>query len=229
MTTAIISLALLLSGLLFFVGGYCISSVFYFNKHQVKYSLFRMFPYEFNYPSSFKNNIYGNIAFIIGMLGIVGSGVFCLLKEQTALSVTNIVIIVLLISSTGLICFLFFMPLYYLRTHMIVSSLMMVLSMAIPALISFNAINQLKVALTTANKALSISALVISVLLAIAMLLFTFNPKATYKIYLEKAVDENGQEKVVRPHFIPMAFNEWLSIIIFALSPIGIILLAFIK
>lgn len=226
---AIVSLALFVVGLLFFVGGYYFSGVFYMRRHQVKYSLFRMFPYEFNYPSSFKNNIYGNIAFIVGMIGIVASGAYCLLKGQNSITVTNIVIIVLIISLAGLISFLFFMPLYYLKTHMVVSSLAMVVAMAVPALIGINAVEQLRNALSNTNKALSIIALVMCGLMAIIMLLFTFNPKATYKIYLEKATDENGQEKVVRPKFIPMAFNEWLVIIIFHLSPIGLILLAFIK
>lgn len=223
----VVILSLFLIGLLFFIGGYYFSYVFYQKKHQVKYSCLRMFPYEFNYPSAFKNNVYGNIAFIIGLL--CTSSTFILnLVNGTQINVTNIVLVALSISLIGLICCLLFMPLQFLRIHMITSSLAMVFSMGIPALIIFLAINKLKIVVETSDKALAIASIIVSAILTITMLLFTFNPKATYKIYLEKK-EENGEDKYIRPSFIPMAFNEWLSIFIYLLSPIGLVLLSFIK
>ena len=64
----LIPLILFLAAISFFLGGYFISSTFYYKKHDVKYAITRMFPYEVNYPSTFKNNIYGNIAFIASVV-----------------------------------------------------------------------------------------------------------------------------------------------------------------
>ena len=121
------------------------------------------------------------------------------------------------------------MPLRYLKFHIAISSLAMVFSIGISALICFIAINKLKIVVGNTNQALSIIAIIVSALLGIIMLLFAFNPKATYKIYYEKETDENGNEKLIRPKFIPMAFNEWLTIITFLLSPLGLVILTFIK
>ena len=39
--------------LMFFVYGYLVAKAFYYRKHQEKYVMRRMFPYELNYPDSF--------------------------------------------------------------------------------------------------------------------------------------------------------------------------------
>ena len=224
----LIPLALFVISLLFFVGGYFFSSTFYFHKHQVKYSFKRMFPYEFNYPSSFKNNIYGNIAFIVAILSLLSFYIYWLTINGTT-NVTNIMITALAVSMAGFICCLFFMPLQFLRTHMIISTLAMVISLGIPAMVCFAIMAKYRIVTAQSDQTLCIVGLVLSALLALTMLVFILNPKATYKIYLEKSVNENGQEVMARPKFIPMAFNEWWSIVTFFLSPIGLVIISFIK
>ena len=223
----LIALAIFLVALSFFVGGYFLSSTFYYKKHDVKYAIKRMFPYEFNYPNAFKNNIYGNIAFVISIVGVISFYIYYMSVCANKIVPLYIVIVLAILISSMIAC-LFFMPLQYLRTHIIISSLTMVFAFAIPALECCYIFPLLKVATESSDKAIYITAIVVGIILSLAMLIFSLNPKATYKIYLDKSVDKNGNEVMMRPSFIPIAFNEWWSIITFVLSPIPFIIINFI-
>ena len=223
-----ISLAIFLASLSLFVGGYFISSAFYYKKHDVKYSFKRMFPYEFNYPNSFKRNIYGNIALVLSMLGVI---VFYIYKMSNinSNSITIYVLVALSIITAALIGCLLFMPLQFLRTHIIVSTLAMTLSFAMPALNALLGYEAFRMAEVDPTKVLSVIAMVVGAILAVVMIIFLFNPKATYKIYLDKSVDKDGNEVMARPKFIPIAFNEWWAIITYMLSPLPLVILSFIS
>ena len=223
----LITLAIFFLALSFFVGGYFLSSTFYYKKNDVKYSFKRMFPYEFNYPNAFKNNIYGNIAFVISIVGAISFYIY-FMSVCANKTVPLYIIIVLAILISSMIACLFFMPLQFLRTHIVVSSLTMVFAFAIPALECCYVLPLLKNAIEDGDKVLYVISLVVGVLLSLAMLIFSLNPKATYKIYLDKSVDKNGNEVMMRPSFIPIAFNEWWSIFTFVLSPIPFIIINFI-
>ena len=167
-----------------------------------------MFPYEFNYPNSFKRNIYGNIAIVLSMVGII---VFYIYKmsNTNSQSITIYVLVALSIITAALIGCLLFMPLQFLRTHIILSTLAMTSSFAMPALGALLGYESLKMVDLNYEKALSIIAIVTGAILAVTMVAFLFNPRATYKIYLDKSVDKDGNEVMARPKFIPIAFNEW--------------------
>ena len=222
-----ISLAIFLASLSLFVGGYFLSSAFYYKKHDVKYSFKRMFPYEFNYPNSFKRNIYGNIALVLSMLGVI---VFYIYKMSNinSNSITIYVLVALSIITAALIGCLLFMPLQFLRTHIIVSTLAMTLSFAMPALNALLCYEAFRIHEVDTAKALSVIAMVVGALLAVTMVIFLFNPRATYKIYLDKSVDKDGNEVMARPKFIPIAFNEWWAIFTYMLSPLPLVILSFI-
>ena len=223
-----ISLAIFLASLSLFVGGYFLSSAFYYKKHDVKYSFKRMFPYEFNYPNSFKRNIYGNIALVLSMVGVI---VFYIYKmsNTNSQSITIYVLVALSIITAAMIGCLLFMPLQFLRTHIVISTLTMTLAFAMPALNALLGYESLRVVEADYAKALSITAIALGAIFAVIMVIFLLNPKATYKIYLDKSVDENGNEVMARPKFIPIAFNEWWAIFTYFLSPIPLILLSFIS
>ena len=222
-----ISLAIFLASLSLFVGGYFLSSAFYYKRHDVKYSFKRMFPYEFNYPNSFKRNIYGNIAIVLSMVGII---VFYIYKmsNTNSQSITIYVLVALSIITAALIGCLLFMPLQFLRTHIILSTLAMASSFAMPALGALLGYESLKMVELNYEKALSIIAIVTGAILAVTMVAFLFNPRATYKIYLDKSVDKDGNEVMARPKFIPIAFNEWWAIFTYMLSPLPLVILSFI-
>ncbi len=223
-----ISLAIFLASLSLFVGGYFLSSAFYYKKHDVKYSFKRMFPYEFNYPNSFKRNIYGNIALVLSMLGVI---VFYIYKMSNinSNSITIYVLVALSIITAALIGCLLFMPLQFLRTHIIVSTLAMTLSFAMPALNALLGYEAFRIHEVDTAKVLSVISMVVGAILAVVMIIFLFNPKATYKIYLDKSVDKDGNEVMARPKFIPIAFNEWWAIITYMLSPLPLVILSFVS
>ena len=223
-----ISLAIFLASLSLFAGGYFLSSAFYYKKHDVKYSFKRMFPYEFNYPNSFKRNIYGNIALVLSMLGVI---VFYIYKMSNinSNSITIYVLVALSIITAALIGCLLFMPLQFLRTHIIVSTLAMTLSFAMPALNALLGYEAFRIHEVDTAKVLSVISMVVGAILAVVMIIFLFNPKATYKIYLDKSVDKDGNEVMARPKFIPIAFNEWWAIITYMLSPLPLVILSFVS
>ena len=186
----VITLAIFLISLTFFVGGYFLSSTFYFKKHDVKYSFTRMFPYEFNYPNSFKNNVYGNIAFVVSYIGIITFYIYYL-GTHASTNPSLITLSVLAVVIALLISCLSFMPLQFLRAHMIIATVAMVLSFAAPALGAMHAFETFKHVTLDSDKALCMVALVIGAILALTMFVFSLNPRATYKIYLDKGVDKD--------------------------------------
>ena len=225
--TSVISLLIVLISLSFLSGGYFISSSFYYKKHDVKYSFKRMFPYEFNYPNAFKNNIYGNIAFVIALVGLCAFYIYAT-SFSTKAEVTLIVLSIAAVAQAGFIACLFFMPLQFLRTHMILSTLAMVFAFALPALECCYILPYFK-NMVGNEKTVYLVAFILGALISLTMLVFLFNPKATYKIYLDKTVDKDGNEVFARPKFIPMAFNEWWSIFTLFLSTIPLITISFLK
>lgn len=220
--SGLITLSIFFVSLALFVGGYFLSSAFYYKKHDVKYSFKRMFPYEYNYPNSFKRNIYGNIAFVLSMVGIITLYIYRM-SVTNSQTITIYVLVALSIITGAFIGCLLFMPLQFLRTHMIVSTLCMTCAFAMPALNALLGYEAFKVAETDSSKVLSIIAIVIGIILALTMVILLLNPRATYNIYLDKSVDENGNEVMARPKFIPIAFNEWWAIFTFVLSPLPLL------
>ena len=223
-----ISIAIFFASVAMFVGGYFLSSAFYYKKHDVKYSFKRMFPYEFNYPNSFKRNIYGNIALVLSLVGVITFYIYRM-SISNSQTITLYVLVALSIITATLIGCLLFMPLQFLRTHMVVSTLCMTCAFAMPALNALLGYEALKAAEVDSSKVLSIIAIVIGIILALTMVILLLNPRATYNIYLDKSVDENGNEVMARPKFIPIAFNEWWAIFTYILSPIPLIFVSFIS
>lgn len=211
-------LALFVIGLCLFVVFYIISAAFYYKRHQVKYRFFKMFPYELNYPNVFKENLYGNILFSLAGLAVVSFYI-----TNPIQSIYSLLGLILVIVTLMMFIVLLLLPLRYLRTHMIISSLAMTLSTALPLINLFGALNQMKLVVDDANKALCIVSMVLSGLLALLMLLLIMNPKLTFKIYYEKEIDEQGNEIKKRPKIILMALNEWWAIFTFFLSPLSLI------
>lgn len=221
----LIPLLIFVITLTFFSGAYFISSTFYQKKFNVNYSLKRMFPYEVNYPTTFKNNVYGNVAFIISLAGTVAFYIYYLVTREV-ITVPVYATMALSAFMAIFVGFLFFMPLKYLRFHMIVSTLAMVSAFSIPALNAIVVYTSMH--MDPNNQGVYITAMIIGGLMSLAMLILLLNPNATYKIYMEKEKDAEGNEKVVRPKFIPMAFNEWWAIITFVVSPISLLIISFL-
>ena len=223
----LLPLCIFIVTLTFFVGGYFFSSTFYFKKYDVKYSFKRMFPYEFNYPNAFKNNIYGNIAFIISIIGSIAFYIYYLNTQVVNNSVPTFVLVVVAFLISVTTCCLLFMPLQFLRMHIMMSTLTMVCAFAMPALSCSIIFPQFRDAVGD-NKIVYLVAFIVGAIMSLAMLVFLLNPRATYRIYMDKSEDKDGNVTMIRPKFIPMAFNEWWAIFTFILSPIPLLITTFI-
>ena len=213
-------LALFVIGICLFIIFYFVSSAFYFRRHKTKFHFYQMFPYEFNYPNSFKQNVYGNFLMILGCISVIA-----FYEINPIKSIYSTIGIVLSILMTMMIVVLLLFPLRYLRTHMIVSSIFMTMAATSPLFNFFAAYSQMKISETGIVKSLCIVSMAISAVLAISMLVLILNPKLTFKIYMDKKVDEEGNEQLYRPKVIYMALNEWWAIFLFFLSPLSILLL----
>ena len=213
-------LALFILGIGFFFIFYHVSAAFYRRRHETKYHFYQMFPYEFNYPNIFKDNIYGNLLMILACISVVA-----FYEINPIRNIYSIVAIILSLVSTAFIVVLLLFAIRYLKAHMIVSSIMMVVSAVLPLFNFFLAFSEYKLAVENINKILCIISMVISALLALSMVLLILNPKLTFRIYMDKELDENGNEILKRPKVIFMALNEWWSFFIFIIGPLAVLLL----
>ena len=143
-------------------------------------------------------------------------------------SIYSILGLALSIVGTMMIILLLLMPLRYIKTHMALAAVSMTLGAAIPLFNFFEAFEIMKIATSETQKVVSIISMVYSGILALSMLALIINPKLTFNIRLDKSIDEEGNEKLERPKFIFMALNEWWTIFIFFLAPLGILLLTLV-
>lgn len=217
-------LAVFCLGIFLLVAFYFVSKTLYKQRHRKNYSFVRMFPYEYNYPSVFKENIWGNLLFVMGCFAVV---TFYILNPYE--SIYRTITIVASIALAMILLCLLMMPLYFLRTHLVLSILSMTL---ITALLLFDllfAYSSYQLYTDNVSHILSIISMVISGLLALTMLVLILNPKLSFKIYLDKETDSSGNEVLKRPKAIFLALNEWVSIFLYFLSPLSILLLCLVR
>lgn len=213
-------LALFILGLCLFIIFYVVSTAFYFRRHKTKYHCYKMFPYELNYPNVFRQNVYGNVLLILACICVIA-----FYQINPLESIYSTIGLVVSIVMTMLTVILLLFPIRYLKTHMVVSCFFMTLGAAGPLFNFFSAYSQLKLVENNIGRALCIISMSISAVLAISMLVLIMNPKLTFNIYMDKTVDEKGNEQLQRPKLIFMALNEWWAIILLFLSPLAVLLL----
>ena len=213
-------LALFILGICLFIIFYVVSASFYLRRHKTKYHFYKMFPYEFNYPNVFRQNVYGNVLLVLAAICVIA-----FYNLSPLQSIYSTIAMALSIIITMLIIILLLFPLRYLKTHMVVSCVFMTLSAAMPLFNFFSAYSQLKIVENDIGRALCFISMSISAVLAISMLMLIINPKLTFKIYMDKAIDEEGKEVLERPLFIFLALSEWWAIFLFFLSPLAVLFL----
>ena len=213
-------LTLCILGFCLLVIFYIVSTSFYKRRNETKYHFYQMFPYELNYPSFFKENIYGNIIIVLACIAVMAF--YEIAPIRTIYAILAMVLSILI---TMMIILLIMLPVKYLKTHMLIASLEMTLCSALPLINLLFALERFKVATDEANKVLCIVSMALSGLFAIAMLVNVLNPKLSFNIRAIKKVDENGNETYERPKIILMAICEWCGILTFFLSPLAVLLL----
>ena len=202
------------SSILLFIAYFFLSTNNYKKRFGNKYDVKSFFPYELNYESKITDNLLGNIALILSMfvsMGLFGLGL-AYFKTNGYLIAATIAGIVYSILVLGI----HFVPLKYLKFHFVVMIILFVAAFFTPmalGLTSFNVYQNTK-------NVFPIVIMVISFIIGLTMFVFVMNPKLSFNIKMKVAVDEQGNEKYIRPNFILVAFTEWLMVLLLPASQI---------
>ena len=207
------------STILFFILHLTSSTALYKKRFEHTYDVRNHFPYEFNYQSPFNINLLGNIALILA--SALSVGFFSLTATKVN---TNGYVLYSLIAGciySILICVIHFIPLKYMKTHLIFTVLLLASAFVSPCAIGLGAIAHYQ----DTKEVFSLVIFIISMVVGGFYFLLAMNPKLSPNIKMIAAKDEQGNEIYLRPKFIVMAFSEWMAIFGLALSHILLILL----
>lgn len=202
------------SSILLFIAYFFLSTYNYKKRFENKYDVKSFFPYELNYESKITDNLLGNIALILSMLvsmGLFGLGL-AYFKTNGYLIATTIAGIVYSILVLGI----HFVPLKLLKFHFVVMIILFVAAFFTPMALGLTSFSVYQ---NTKNVFLVVI-MVISFIIGLTMFVFVMNPKLSFNIKMKVAVDEQGNEKYIRPNFILVAFTEWLMVLLLPASQI---------
>ena len=202
------------SSILLFIAYFFLSTYNYKKRFGNKYDVKSFFPYELNYESKITDNLLGNIALILSMLvsmGLFGLGL-AYFKTNGYLIATTIAGIVYSILVLGI----HFVPLKLLKFHFVVMIILFVAAFFTPMALGLTSFSVYQ---NTKNVFLVVI-MVISFIIGLTMFVFVMNPKLSFNIKMKVAVDEQGNEKYIRPNFILVAFTEWLMVLLLPASQI---------
>lgn len=194
------------------------------------FSLLRNFPFEFGKVNPNTFQVFKTLMFIL--TGFAFSPLFIitpLFKDFGDLGVLCVFITCvfgLLAIANSL---LFFFDARYTKTHMILVTIAMSLTLLANALSTLLSIIVYKTYLDMSSSHLSSLILaIVSGILALGMLFLIVNPKLTSWAKLETQTDSNGEKTISRGKVFILALTEWITI---AISIIGeiIFLLSIIK
>ncbi len=202
------------SSILLFIAYFFLSTYNYKKRFENKYDVKSFFPYELNYESKITDNLLGNIALILSMLvsmGLFGLGL-AYFKTNGYLIATIIAGIVYSILVLGI----HFVPLKLLKFHFVVMIILFVAAIFTPMALGLTSFSVYQ---NTKNVFLVVI-MIISFIIGLTMFAFVMNPKLSFNIKMKVAVDEQGNEKYIRPNFILVAFTEWLMVLLLPASQI---------
>lgn len=197
-------IGLVSASILFYTAYFFLSSFNYKNRFKQAYDLRNHFPYEFNYESKFVDNILGNIALIFSIVFSISyfacSAVY---KSNNGLLMFSLVSGVIF---SILVLVMNFIPLKYMRTHMIFSVLLFVASFFLPSSIALTSFKEYQ----DSKAVVALVMFIVIAVIAICNFVLVMNPKLTFNIKMQVAKDDEGNEHYVRPKFIMMAMSEWI-------------------
>lgn len=190
--------------LIFFICYFIFSNINYQRRFSDKYDIRNHFPYEYNFESKLKDNLFGNIALILSTVFSLGLFGLTLVYFKNNGYLLFVVIAGMLYSL--IILFINFVPLKLLRFHMIISVLSFVIAFVTPCALGLTSFSNFQ---ETKNPA-SMALMIISIVIALFFFGLTMNPRLTLKIQMIVTTDDKGNEKYVRPKYIILAFTEWM-------------------
>ena len=215
-------LGLSIASIVFFVL-YVVFSIFNYKKRFNKsYDLRNTFPYEFNYGSSFKENVLGNIFLIMSCLFSLGLFAF-----SGSIGFKNGFVIAAM--AAGIIYALamllvVFIPLKYLKTHIVFAALLMIAAFSLPVVVGLGVFQHYQNEKDILSLIIAIACFVVGLFsFAISM-----NPKLSLNFKMQVATDDKGNEYYVRPKYIMFAFTEWMTTLILFISQILLVIVLYI-
>ncbi len=179
-----------------------------------KYDLRNCFPYEFNFESKLTDNLLGNVALIASMFLSMGLFTLGLAFYQNngyiiAGTIAGIVYSILVLAIN-------FTPLKTLRFHFVMMVILFVAAFFTPMALGLTSFSIYQ----TTKQIYPIVLMVICFIIGLLMFVIIMNPKLSFNIKMKVAVDEQGNEKYVRPDFITVAFTEWMMVLLLPVSQI---------
>ncbi len=176
----------------------------YKRRYNVKYNLRNMFPYEFNYETTFKENLIGNIFLVATSVGLV---LFYISFFQ---SMNNfglpIVTLVAGILGSVLMPFIAFTPIKMIRMHLAVDVTFFLMTFLTFASYGLIMVSEYQVFMQTKSLVMAI----VNFVFALGIFLILMNPKLTHWGDLEEVDNSDGTKYYKRPKYFVLAFSEWL-------------------
>ena len=182
----------------------------------------RNFPYEFGKMNPDVFNVFKPLMFVL--TGLAFSPLFVitpLINEFGDLRVLCILVTCVFGLAGISNCLLFFFDARYTKTHMVLVTVSMSLTLLANVLTTLLSMLVYKTYLDMSDN--HVGSLVIAIasgVLALAMLFLIINPKLTSWAKLESVVDENGEKTFVRGKVFVLALSEWITIAIAILGEV---------
>ena len=200
--------------ILLFISYIFLSTFNYKKRFENKYDLRNCFPYEFNFESKLTDNLLGNVALIASMFLSMGLFALGLAFYQNngyiiAGTIAGIVYSILVLAIN-------FTPLKTLRFHFVMMVILFVAAFFTPMALGLTSFSIYQ----TTKQIYPIVLMVICFVIGLLMFVLIMNPKLSFNIKMKVAVDEQGNEKYVRPDFITVAFTEWMMVLLLPVSQI---------
>ena len=200
--------------ILLFIAYIFLSTFNYKKRFENKYDLRNCFPYEFNFESKFADNMLGNVALVASMFVSIGLFALGLAYYQTngyilAATIAGILYSILVLGIN-------FTPLKLMRFHFVVMVILFAAAFFTPMASGLTAFRFYQLNHTPYPLVLMILCFVIGLF----MFVLIMNPKLSFNIKMKVAVDEEGNERYIRPDFISAAFTEWMMVLLLPINQI---------
>jgi len=212
MTSFALRLSFALAAILLFIVSMVASCISYKKKHEIDYSLKSMFPIEFNYERSFNENLLGNFCLILSFFSSI---CFYVTYNLSFNFDTLTFVTVFGCISVLLIAGIFFLPLNFFRAHISIDILAFAMIFALSAGTTIAAFRLFQ---KGNNAPTAMIGFVLGILVSLIVFALIMNPKLTANIKGTVVKDEKGNEKIIRPKFIILAFSEWVLIFSFFIN-----------
>ena len=176
----------------------------YKKRYNVTYNLRNMFPYEFNYETTFKDNLIGNIFLVATSVGLV---LFYVSFFQSIGSYgLPIITMVAGIVASVMMPFISFVPIKMIRMHLFVDVLFFIMTFLTSASFGLIMLNEYQVFM----QAKSLVMAIVNFVFALGVFAILMNPKLTHWGDLEEVENSDGTKYYKRPKYFVLAFSEWL-------------------